>query len=107
LCAPAIVRVGSLMPVRGIIFPTGRHYFGFVERLIASNSQAALWRLSYELRQLAHLGRSARLGPSLKDHVERALRRPPNLRKPACANVFSQLGLACLSAQAFANFLVQ
>ena len=21
------------MPVRGIIFPTGRHYFGFVERL--------------------------------------------------------------------------
>src|SRR5271156_4466716 len=33
LCAPAIVRVGSLMPVRGFVFPTERHYFGFVERL--------------------------------------------------------------------------
>ncbi len=33
LCAPAIVRVGSLMPVRGIIFPTERYHFGFVERL--------------------------------------------------------------------------
>src|SRR5271169_2448575 len=33
LCAPAIVRVGSLMPLRGIIIPTDRHYFGFLERL--------------------------------------------------------------------------
>jgi hypothetical protein len=33
VCTPAVVRAASLMPVRGIIFPTGRHYFGFVERL--------------------------------------------------------------------------
>src|SRR5208337_946495 len=33
LCAPAIVRVGSLMPVRGIVLPTERCYFGFVDRL--------------------------------------------------------------------------
>jgi hypothetical protein len=30
-----------------------------------------------------------RLGPSLKDHVERPRRRPSNLRKPAVANDFS------------------
>ena len=33
LCAPAIVRVGSLMPLRGVIFPTDRHCFGFLDRL--------------------------------------------------------------------------
>ena len=33
LCAPAIVRIGSLMPVRGIIFPIQRNYYGFLERL--------------------------------------------------------------------------
>jgi hypothetical protein len=31
--APAVVRAANLMPVRGIIFPTERHYFGFVDRL--------------------------------------------------------------------------
>jgi hypothetical protein len=30
-----------------------------------------------------------RLGPSLKNHVERPLRRPTNLRKPAVANDLS------------------
>src|SRR5271167_1990963 len=33
LCAPAIVRIGSLMPVRGIIFPIHRNYYGFLDRL--------------------------------------------------------------------------
>ena len=33
MCAPAIVRVGSLMPVRGIILPTERHWFGSVIRM--------------------------------------------------------------------------
>ena len=33
LCAPAIVRVGSLMLVRAIIFPIERHLFGFLEHL--------------------------------------------------------------------------
>ncbi len=33
LCGPAIVRVGSLMPLRGIIFPIQRNYYGFLERL--------------------------------------------------------------------------
>jgi hypothetical protein len=33
LCTPAIVRVGSLMPVRGIILPIQRNYYGFLERL--------------------------------------------------------------------------
>lgn len=31
--APAVVHAVSLMPVRGIFFPTERYYFGFVDRL--------------------------------------------------------------------------
>ena len=34
MCAPAIVRIESLMPVRGIIFPGERHRYGFLERLL-------------------------------------------------------------------------
>jgi hypothetical protein len=33
ICAPAIVRVASLMPVRRLPFPYGPQYAGFVERL--------------------------------------------------------------------------
>lgn len=33
LCAPCIVRAASLMPVQGIVFPTERNYYGFLERL--------------------------------------------------------------------------
>ncbi len=33
LCAPAIVRTASLMPVRGIIVPVQQNYYGFVYRL--------------------------------------------------------------------------
>jgi hypothetical protein len=33
LCAPAIVRVTNLMPVRGLPFPYGPQSAGFVERL--------------------------------------------------------------------------
>jgi hypothetical protein len=33
ICAPAIVRVTSLMPVRRLPFPHGRQYAGFVDRL--------------------------------------------------------------------------
>jgi hypothetical protein len=33
LCAPAIVRVANLMPVRRLPFPFGPQYAGFVERL--------------------------------------------------------------------------
>jgi len=34
LWAPAIVRIESLMPVRGITFPGERHRYGFLERLL-------------------------------------------------------------------------
>jgi hypothetical protein len=50
---------------------------------------------------------SVRLGPSLKDHVERPRRRPSNPRKPAVANDLGELGLTRLRTQAFAYFLVQ
>ena len=33
ICAPAIVRAQSLMPLRGIVLPTERYHFGFVDRL--------------------------------------------------------------------------
>lgn len=33
ICAPAIVRVTNLMPVRPLPFPAGRQYAGLVERL--------------------------------------------------------------------------
>lgn len=33
VCAPAIVRAASLMPVRGIIVPVQQNYYGFVYRL--------------------------------------------------------------------------
>jgi hypothetical protein len=33
LCAPAIVRAASLMPIRRLLFPFGPRYAGFVERL--------------------------------------------------------------------------
>ena len=66
-----------------------------------------------EYGTLDHHGRgyrgipSIRLGPSLKDHVERPRRRPSNPRKPAVANDFGELGLTRLRTQAFAHFLVQ
>lgn len=33
LCAPAVVRCASLMPVRGIAIPPGALHFGFVDRM--------------------------------------------------------------------------
>jgi hypothetical protein len=33
ICAPAIVRAQSLMPLRGMVLPAERYCFGFVERL--------------------------------------------------------------------------
>jgi hypothetical protein len=33
LCAPAIVRAGSLMAVRGVIVPVQPIYWGFIDRL--------------------------------------------------------------------------
>jgi hypothetical protein len=50
---------------------------------------------------------SARLGPSLKDHVKWPRRRSTNLRKPTVADDLSELGLTRLRTQAFADFLVQ
>jgi hypothetical protein len=35
VCAPAVVRAASLMPIRSVILPTGR-YYGFVERVFLS-----------------------------------------------------------------------
>ena len=35
VCAPAVIRVAGLMPIRRIILPTA-HYYGFVERLFLS-----------------------------------------------------------------------
>jgi hypothetical protein len=37
MCAPAIVRAASLMPVRGLRGPIGPQYAGFCERLIYQN----------------------------------------------------------------------
>ena len=46
LCAPAIVRVTNLMPVRRLLFPYGPQYAGYVDRLffhsLESSLQAAL-----------------------------------------------------------------
>jgi hypothetical protein len=46
ICAPAIVRVTNLMPVRRLPFPFGPQYAGFVERLylhaLESSLQAGL-----------------------------------------------------------------
>ena len=36
LCTPALVRPASLMRLRGIILPTERNYYGFVDRLYVS-----------------------------------------------------------------------
>jgi hypothetical protein len=33
ICAPAIVRAASLMPIRGVVFSPEMCHFGFVERL--------------------------------------------------------------------------
>jgi hypothetical protein len=33
ICAPAIVRAASLMPIRGVIVPTNRNCMGFIDRL--------------------------------------------------------------------------
>jgi len=32
-CAPAVLRAANLMPLRGIILPFERNYFGFLDRL--------------------------------------------------------------------------
>jgi hypothetical protein len=45
LSAPAIVRVASLMQVRGITFPIERHYYGFVERLYVHSFLPEITRL--------------------------------------------------------------
>jgi len=34
ICAPAIVKVSSLMPIRALILPVERQYAGFVQRLM-------------------------------------------------------------------------
>ena len=55
ICAPAIVQVTSLMPVRRLPFPFGRQFAGFVERLylhaLEKRFQASLLegRTSFEL----------------------------------------------------------
>jgi hypothetical protein len=33
ICAPAVVRAGNLMAIRGVIMPVQRNYYGFVDRL--------------------------------------------------------------------------
>ena len=42
LCAPAIVRAASLMPVRRLPFPYGPQYAGFLERLYFHSLEAHL-----------------------------------------------------------------
>jgi hypothetical protein len=44
-CAPAIVRAGALMPLRGIVFPIEPNYFGFVDRLYVHTYVAQITRL--------------------------------------------------------------
>jgi hypothetical protein len=42
ICAPAIVRVTNLMPVRRLPFPFGPQYAGFVERLFLHSFESSL-----------------------------------------------------------------
>jgi hypothetical protein len=42
ICAPAIVRVTNLMPVRRLPFPFGPQYAGFVERLYLHSLESSL-----------------------------------------------------------------
>lgn len=42
LCAPAIVRVANLMPVRRLPFPYGPQYAGFVDRLFLHSIEGRL-----------------------------------------------------------------
>ena len=45
VCAPSIVRTASLMPVRGIIFPSQTFQYGFAERLYVSLHLSEITRL--------------------------------------------------------------
>jgi hypothetical protein len=102
------------------------HEFGIDRRPVNSGRIAALQRtlrvgplpdktpaFASEYGTLDHHGRghrgilSVRLGPSLKDHVERPRCRPSNSRKTAVANDLGELGLTRLRTQAFTYFLVQ
>jgi hypothetical protein len=42
LCAPAIVRITNLMPVRRLPFPFGPQYAGFVDRLFLHSLESSL-----------------------------------------------------------------
>ena len=42
LCAPAIVRVANLMPVRPLPFPYGPQYAGYVDRLFLHSIESSL-----------------------------------------------------------------
>lgn len=42
ICAPAIVRVTNLMPVRRLPFPYGPQYAGFVDRLFLHSIESSL-----------------------------------------------------------------
>jgi hypothetical protein len=42
VCAPAIVRAASLMPVRALILPVVRQWAGFVERILFASLAAGL-----------------------------------------------------------------
>ena len=48
LCAPAIVRATSLMPVRRLPFPFGPQYAGFVERLYLHSLESHVRNLRAE-----------------------------------------------------------
>jgi hypothetical protein len=60
ICAPAIVRVGSLMSVRSFVLPTmeqlypGRQYAGFVDRLKYAALEGAL-RGGWDVRRIGTL----------------------------------------------------
>jgi hypothetical protein len=42
LCAPAIVRIANLMPVRRLPFPYGPQYAGYVDRLFLHSIESSL-----------------------------------------------------------------
>lgn len=42
LCVPSIVQAPSLMPLRGVIFPVERNYYGFLERLYVQANLPAI-----------------------------------------------------------------
>lgn len=66
LCAPAVVRAESLMPLRGIVVPSGELQFGFCDRLCVKAHLSPITELKNEgfsLQQIPSELNRRRRGP--------------------------------------------